>query len=530
MYPWLEDKPVKFKTNNFRGDLFTFQNKGALFLAKIKNCLLTDDTGLGKTIQLIAAYDVLKTKHPDLKIIIVTLRSTQKQWADEFRKFLPTSMVLPVIGNPSSRRKIYKSFYQGHLDGIIIHYGQLRFDLVNKIKEIDKYVFTGPLAHAIKGKNFLLTFDEIQKCKNVSSYTSKFSKWLANQAKYVKGLTATPVYNQLVDIYGIFKLINDKVFKTKALFKKSFCKLNYNFSIYGTICGYKNVDRLKKKIQYYTFGRQKSQVEIDLPMLIKKEYRVELSKSHREMYEKLEEGIDLTTQEKKPIIGALVDAQVCANNLENVKGYSGKQSHPKLDEAERIIREELWGNKLLVFSKFTKTLESLNKKLKGIPVFKVTGKQNINERKDNIHDWEHSPGTSVLLISTAGGAGLNLQPAKAIIWIDRPWSIGEVQQIRGRNHRINSPHSSLLEIHLIVEETIDEYVLETIKEKLEKAEDVFGEIDKPISIADIMRNRDKCRNSLTKSKKPLKTVNDVKTKDMLPDQMVLGNSASVTQT
>ena len=482
-----------FKTYDFVGELYPFQEKGAEFLYRVPRCLLTDKTGLGKTVQCIAAYDAMRQDHKDFGIIVCTLASTQLQWQLEFERFLPSAKVKAVIGTAAQRKRYYVAFAKGEIDGLIINYSQVIRDIKMKDKKGWDFVPT-PLSLGSKKRKFVLVSDEIQKCKRVSTKTSKCVKLLADQAQSVKGLTATPIHTNLIDIYGIFKVIEPRVFKNKATFVKNFCIMDYTWTPYGTISGYKNHQTLKNRIKNITLGRNKAEVAAQLPPLMTKDYYVNLPKDHQKFYDEIDNRVDgVPEDERKAIVKILVESQVCVNAIENVEGYTGKPSHPKLDEALRLVTEDLSGEKVLIYSRFKKTVDILEGLLynEKVPVFKVTGDLDQQKRQDNMDAWRSEEGTSVLLITGAGGAGLNLQAASTLIMIDRPWSIGELDQIRGRIHRLGSKHTNLLEINLIVKNTIDEYVLESLKKKQKDNVKVFGQGDSPVTIQSLLEAR-KC--------------------------------------
>jgi len=495
-YQWL-NKSVRIdsKLDGFRGTLYPFQHQGVAFLASVKRGLLLDKTGLGKTVQCIAAYDLLKTqKYPKLKIVVVTLASTQIQWENEFQKFLPTAKVKAVIGHKSARRQIYSQFYTDELDGYIVNYSQLLHDMkLTNPKSYFNLNGIGEIPNSIRGQQYLLVLDEIQKCKNVSAKTSKSALWLAERSLGVKGLTATPIYNHLVDIYGIFKLLDPNVFINKENFKKQFCVLSYVWSIHGQIVGYKNHDKLRQRIQHFVMGRTKKEVIKELPDLITQDYWIELPDWHMRDYEFIVGGGHWKKDIEENIdpIGAIQRAQVCVNAIETLDDYDGKESHPKLEEALRLVQENLVGENILIFSKFEKTISVLQKIFKSanIPFWRITGKESAPQRAKALKQFEeleNTDQTAVMGITTAGGAGLNLQSAGTLIMLDRPWSGGEIEQIRGRIHRIGTKYRSLLEINIIAKDTIDEYVLESLRKKAKHSSKVFGSGDAPITIPEIL--------------------------------------------
>lgn len=502
MHPW-NDPEFKLKTYNFKGSLLPFQHGGAAFLSLVKKCLLTDRVGLGKTVQTIAAFDVLKNKYPDLKLVVLTLKSVQRQWLTEFAKFLPDALVgvVPSDEGKQGRMAAYSAFKEGLNDVLILSYGQLLKDLgLDNPNAYFGFTASGPLAQAIKDKKYVLILDEIQKCKNVSSLTSKCCKYLADAAHGVKGLTATPIYNQLIDIYGLFKVIEPKLFKNKAAFENDFCIKDYRFNQYGDIVGYKNHQKLKDLVSPYMLGRDKKDVAKDLPPFLYKDYFVDLPKEHKRIYKRIEDGAVLDAAEAKTAVGemaAFVRAQVAANALEHVSDYTGKPSHPKIDEAVRLVSEELQGEKIIIFSQFEKTISLLQKVFKRdkIPFFRLTGKEGQLDRETNQISWQNEPSTSVLGITTAGEAGLNLQAASTIVFIDRPWSVGKLEQIRGRLHRIGSKHSTLLEINIVAEDTIDYDVILSLREKGKNVKKVFGEGDLPVTSSELINSIRKRQNA-----------------------------------
>ena len=74
----------------------------------------------------------------------------------------------------------------------------------------------------------------------------------------------------------------------------------------------------------------------------------------------------------------------------------------------------------------------------------------------------------------AGGFGLNLQRANYIIHYDLPWSISKMEQREGRAHRIGQKNNLTI-FRLIVQKTVDEYVLKVLHKKQIMSEDILGD-------------------------------------------------------
>lgn len=71
-----DKKPEPFK-------LRYYQVQGAFHLMLIKRLILGDGTGLGKTVEAVAAMAYLWEKEPKNKVIVVAPKSAIEQWADD---------------------------------------------------------------------------------------------------------------------------------------------------------------------------------------------------------------------------------------------------------------------------------------------------------------------------------------------------------------------------------------------------------------------------------------------------------------
>ena len=98
-----EEKPLKIRY---------YQVQAILHLVAMRRFLLGDDCGLGKTICCIGALCYVWAMDPETKVVVLTNKSTVKQWAFEFTKFCTPGeiTVITCTGSPAQRQKIYKTF------------------------------------------------------------------------------------------------------------------------------------------------------------------------------------------------------------------------------------------------------------------------------------------------------------------------------------------------------------------------------------------------------------------------------------
>lgn len=100
----------------------------------------------------------------------------------------------------------------------------------------------------------------------------------------------------------------------------------------------------------------------------------------------------------------------------------------------------------------------------------------------------HGAECKVFLSTDAGGVGLNLQAASAVINFEPPWNPARLEQRIGRVHRLGQAHPVQV-IHLLTEKTIEERVWETLELKKSLFAGVFDSPTSEVSFAKLGRNR-----------------------------------------
>lgn len=195
-------------------DLNPHQVDAALFAFRSplsKGAILADEVGLGKTIEagLVISQKWAERKR---KIIIITPANLRKQWSQELQdKFFLNSVILEA-----------KSFNE------FIKKGKLNpFDQAEII--ICSYQFARtkePYLKLIKWD--LAVVDEAHRLRNVYKANNKIAKSIKeslNEAPKIL-LTATPLQNSLLELYGLVSIIDDYSFGDLKSFKTQYSRVN----------------------------------------------------------------------------------------------------------------------------------------------------------------------------------------------------------------------------------------------------------------------------------------------------------------
>lgn len=455
-----------------------YQVQGILHLVAMNRFLLGDDTGIGKTIQSIAALCFVWARDPNLKVIVLTNKSVVGQWALEFEKFCSPGRinVFECTGTPARREKIYRSFSEATGPSVLIlGYATARKD----IKFIQDY--TG----------HILITDEASAYKNPQTQTYQVVRHLGDPSRASRhwALTATMIKNNLMEGYGIYSLVVPGLFgASKNKFMNEYCMTRLQ-PIPGSkrqipvIIGYRadQIKRFRDKIDPYFLSRAKFDVATELPVLTVREHKVGMTGPQEAKYHEALSGlleIDKTGEEKETTkLTALIYCQQIVDHPSLVECDGDSE---KMDALFEMLTEgDLAEEKIIVYSRFRKMVDLLETTASSKPyklkTVRVTGAEDEDERKEAMLRFQDPKSdVRICFITDAAKEGINLQAAKALIFYDSPWSAGDYLQVLGRMIRIGSKHDRCYAIHLTARGTIDVQVMAVLRKKMSLIEQVMG--------------------------------------------------------
>lgn len=213
----LADAQVDLNPHQVDAALFAFRSPLS------RGAILADEVGLGKTIEagIILSQIWAERKR---KILIIVPSSLRKQWNQELlEKFFLPSTILEA-----------KSFNQYVKQG-------KRNPFEQKEIIITSYQFARNKAEMVKDVHWdLVVIDEAHRLRNVYKTSNKIARAikniLADTPKLL--LTATPLQNSLMELYGLVSFIDDYIFGDIKSYKNQFARLTSEI----------NFDELKARI------------------------------------------------------------------------------------------------------------------------------------------------------------------------------------------------------------------------------------------------------------------------------------------
>jgi len=430
--------------------LYPYQKEGALFAARAGRCLIADEMGLGKTAQAVAAAEVLDRVAGLERVLVVCPTSLAYQWKEEIAKFSGRSAQV-VDGMSTRRDSLYRtpSFYK------IVSYGSARRDL-----------------GAIKAwAPDLVILDEAQRIKNWRTSTAKAVKRL--DSPYAVVLTGTPLENRLEELHSIVEFVDRHRLGPSFRFLSAHQSLDKD----GRVVGYRDLSRIGETLAPVLLRRTQRQVLSQLPPRVEKRFFVPMTPPQERIHDENKEAVALlvakwrrrgflTETEQRRLMVCLQYMRMVCNSTFLV---DGKTEHgTKADEAAAFLGDllERKESKAVVFSQWLRTHELLARRLKarGIGHVLFHGGVPGPKRQDLVRAFKQDPACRVFLSTDAGGTGLNLQNADAVVIMDQPWNPAVLEQRIGRVHRLGQRRSVRV-AHFISKGGIEEGMLSLLSFK-----------------------------------------------------------------
>ncbi len=429
--------------------------------------ILADEVGLGKTIEagLIKEYLLRGLAR---KILILVPASLCRQWQDElYQKFEITAVI-----NRSSRA------WEGH--DIII----ASLDTAKR-KEHREAILAAPYD--------LLVVDEAHKLKNERSQNYQFVSQI--QKKHFLLLTATPMQNDLKELYNLINLLRPGLLGTYRSFKKRFMKDKRIPQ---------NTQQLRSLLGQVMIRNKRTESNIQFPARHVHSIPLSLKPQEMVLYRALTEFVRqrarffMENMDNRGILSLItLQREVCSSSFaaamtlaKMAKAATAAQVRERLVELYQLAVEieentkaeitlELLrkiGEKTLIFTEYLATQRYLITKLQqeGIPTVGFDG--SLSRGRKEWAKFLFSREAQVMVCTESGGEGLNLQFCSNLINYDLPWNPMRLEQRIGRIHRLGQTRPVHV-FNLCTRQTIEEHVLNLLQEKVDMFQEVIGDLE-----------------------------------------------------
>ncbi|MBO3802952.1 MAG: DEAD/DEAH box helicase [Candidatus Brockarchaeota archaeon] len=438
--------------------------------------LLADEVGLGKTIEACMIYSEYALMGLASKVLILTPPALTRQWQDELRtKFLEEFTVA------SPRDPEFKG-YDKHEKMII---------------SMDTAKRPGAMEKICRTRWDLLIVDEAHRLKNSRTQNYKLVK--AISSRYLLLLTATPLQNNLVELYNLVDLVRPGLLGSRLEFESRFLADSRGRKV-------ANRPALQDLLSRVMVRTTRKETNLPFTERFSKTLRIQPKRSERELYEAVTEYVRsrylalprarrerpaadvflLITLQRQLASSTPAISKALRRRMEKAgPGESGEIAKLlRLAEASgedskcRAVKElvESTPGKILIFTTFLETQEYVRASLEnsGTGVACYSGAMGEEERQKSLAAFRE--GAKVLVCTEAGSEGMNLQFCNVVVNYDLPWNPLRVEQRIGRVHRLGQEKDVYI-FNLTMRGTIEDYILELLYEKIRLFQLTIGDLE-----------------------------------------------------
>lgn len=351
----------------------------------------------------------------------------------------------------------------------------------------------------------LLIVDEAHRLRNHLTQAWKFIDSLS--LKYLLLLTATPVQNDMRELYNLVTLLRPGVLGTYRSFRR-------DFVVRGDKRLPKNTHTLSRLLSDVMIRTTRSSTSIKFPRREVRTVHLDLTPAEKTFYDAVSTFVQrqALTQERRqsgiawPLLLVVLQKEIGSSPAAALgtlaRAARGRlaplraelrglvdlgeaiDGQAKLETLEQIVEERArQREKVIVFSQFRRTVETIHGALsaRGHRVGVFHGSLTVQAKDLVIGAFRED--LDVLVSTEAGGEGRNLQFCRALVNFDLPWNPMRVEQRIGRLHRIGQTRDVEI-INLAARDTLEAYVLKVLQDKIGMFKMVIGEMDQVLGNLD----------------------------------------------
>lgn len=429
--------------------------------------LLADEVGLGKTIEAGLILKEYLVRGLVKKALILVPASLVLQWTRELNE---------KFGIPAFAQRNEWSWST--------------YDVL--VASIDTTKRDPHRSTVLSQQYDLLIVDEAHKLKN-----RKTLNWqLVNQLrkKYILLVTATPVQNDLRELYNLINLLRPGQLGNQSAFQTQHVKSKRTP---------KNPQELRSAVGEVMVRNRRQDGGVEFTERVVEAVPLSLSQEEQRFYDLVSEfvrGEYVRRRESHRSVLSLITLQreICSSSyaamctletmLKDKRMGTDEQvklrelyhvaeavpSYTKVNKVIELVRDI--GDKVIIFTEYRATQDFLLYMLQQSDVKAVLFRGGYRRgKKDWMKDlFEHR--AQVLIATEAGGEGINLQFCNQVINYDLPWNPMRIEQRIGRVHRLGQTRPVFIR-NFATLGTIEEHIVTLLQDKIRMFELIIGELD-----------------------------------------------------
>lgn len=437
--------------------------------------ILADEVGLGKTIEAGLIIKELMLRGLARTALILTPASLCRQWQRELREKFQIACALQ------------RSEYDWERCSVLV----ASIDTAKRL----------PHRAILERIHFdVLVVDEAHKLKNARSENYRLVS--AIRRTYCLMLTATPVQNDLRELYTLITLIRPGQLGTFRQFKREFVEGKRTP---------KQPELLRSLLGRVMIRNRRGEGSVQFTARRVRSELLDLADGERRLYDEVtafvraaceRAGEAASTAEIKNLLPLVtLQREVCSSpmaaavtlekmlrrapdgpikrELERLLALAvATRESAKVDFLLKLVRE--LGEKVIVFTEYRATQQYLRWRFEqaGVAALGFDGSLS-SSRKEWTRELFRRHG-QVLVSTESGGEGYNFQFCAHVVNFDLPWNPMRLEQRIGRVHRLGQTRDVHI-YNLATRRTIEEHILLLLYEKINMFQMILGELDSILS-------------------------------------------------
>lgn len=418
--------------------LFAYQQAALDRVRGKRACAFYHDMGLGKTFT--GAEKLMSDKCWHLALVVCQ-KSKVADWVDHFRSHYDIDVL--DLTTPDGMKNFELSMsYPDLPDAVSV----INYDLL----------WRRPNIQALQ--HFAVMFDESSLLQNKSSKRTKAAMRLADRANELVLLSGTPVDGKYERLWTQLNMlgwhIDEKLFWRQYV--ESETTMREGFPI-TKVTGYKNEERLVRKMKELGCDFLKTDDVIDLPDQRFIRIDVPMSKYYREFAK-----TNVITAFDREFVGDTVFGDLTAK-----RQLAAAYSPAKIEAFGDLLSST--SKRLVVFYNFDVELEGLTEELakRGRPYGVLNGKAH------DLSPFFDTDDGVALIQYQSGAMGVNLQQADTCIYFSPPLASSLFEQSKKRIHRVGQDKPCTY-YELVSKGTVEEKIYDTLAMRRDYTEKLFA--------------------------------------------------------
>jgi SNF2 family DNA or RNA helicase len=474
-------KNYKFKTKPYEHQLKALEKSWAS-----DTYALFMEMGTGKSKVLVDNIAILYDRGAIKGALIVAPKGVYKNWdAIEFPTHLPDHIeCTKVLWEPTATKK-----KQAELDTLFDDKGDLKILIMNveafsTSKGLD---FARSFLNIFVGRA-LIGVDESTTIKNPTAKRTKNILKIGDLAKYRRILTGSPVTKSPLDLFSQCEFLDPyhlghaSYYSFRARYA-NMVKRNFGGRQVQLVVSYRRLDELADILDKFSYRVLKEDC-LDLPEKVFTKRLVELTPEQDKAYKQmkqmalamLDNGEVMTTVNVMTQLMRL--HQITCGHFKADDGTTTALKNNRMDALLQLLEET--DGKVIIWANYREDIKNIVAALKkaygDASTVEYHGGVDSTLRQEHIAQFQQKNGPTRYFVGNAqtGGYGITLTAANTVVYYSNSYDLEKRLQSEDRAHRIGQT-GSVTYVDLIAENTVDDKIVKSLRNKINIANEIMGE-------------------------------------------------------